>query len=158
MHTFIVSSHLLQSVYNIFFNVTETVILKYWLILPFSISYKLHWGWLERGGCPWRAVTCADVLFRDVCLKPSTFMHERGQSWVKDFRLRLLLYDLEVTAHYLILQWYANFLFISEKLQSVITFEVNGWLSLFFLRGLFFAKLKFELLEQSDQLKDHEAT
>lgn len=32
-----------------FSNVTETVILKYWLILPFSISYKLHWGWLDRG-------------------------------------------------------------------------------------------------------------
>lgn len=29
---------------------------------------------------------------------------------------------------------------------------------LFSLRGLFFAKLKFEFLEHSDQLKDDEAT
>lgn len=47
-------------------------------------------------------------------------------------------------------------MFISEKLQSVITFEVNGWLSFFSLRGLFLAKFKFQL-EHHDQLKDHAA-
>lgn len=48
-------------------------------------------------------------------------------------------------------------MFISKKLQSVITFEVNGWLSFFSLRGLFLAKFKFQLLERRDQLKDHAA-
>lgn len=42
-------------------------------------------------------------------------------------------------------------MFISEKLQSVITFEVNGWLSFFSLRGLFFAKFKFQLLEHQER-------
>lgn len=46
-------------------------------------------------------------------------------------------------------------MFISKKLQSVITFELNGWFSFFSLRGLFFAKFKFQLLEHHDQLKDH---
>lgn len=69
--------------------------------------------------------------------------------------LRFSLYDLDFAAHYLIFQ--LTFLFISEKLQSAITFEVNGWLSLFPLRGLFFAKLRFQLLGHRDQLKDHEA-
>lgn len=48
-------------------------------------------------------------------------------------------------------------MFISAKLQSVITLEVNGWLSFFSLRALFSAKFKFQLLEHRDQLKDHEA-
>lgn len=48
-------------------------------------------------------------------------------------------------------------MFISEKLQSVITLEVNGWLSFFSPRGLFFAKFKFRLLEHRDQLKTHGA-
>ena len=59
-----------------------------------------------------------------------------------------------LTVRYFVMM--CELLFISEKLQSVITTEINGCLSLFSARNLFLAKFKFLLLEHHDQLKDHE--
>ena len=84
------------------------------------------------------------VIYREKCIVLNIYMTKEKS----ELGCRLL------TVRYFVMMW--ELLFISEKLQSVITTEINGCLSLFSARDLFLAKFKFLLLEHHDQLKDHE--
>lgn len=121
------------------------------------LSQTVHWGWLGGGG----GLSLKSSKLCRCTLQGGTFEAQhsscakRKSELSKDFIRRLLLYDLDFAAHYLILQWCVNFWFISETLQSAIAFEVNGWLSpLWEVCSLPNSNFHYWNI---DQLKDHKA-